>query len=63
VIGDVVNMHEKLKQASADIASYWKQSLSAALTSTEPECVDQVWNLGEHKGGAVSESVSEEGTS
>jgi len=61
VIGDVVNMHERLTQASADIVPGWRQSLSPVLPSTEPECVDQVWNLHqERKDGTVLGSVSTE---
>ena len=64
VIGDVVKMHDKLKQASLDIARDWNESLSAVLTPPEPESVDQVWNLHEErKAGTVLQSVSEEGVS
>jgi len=64
VIGDVVNMHEKLKQASADIAPDWRQSLPAVLRESEPECVDPGWNVHEAgKDGTLLGSVSPEGAS
>jgi len=63
VIGDVVNMHEKLKQASADIVPGWRQSLPAVLPATEPECADQVWDRCEQHDGTVLESVLTKGVS
>ena len=61
VIGEVVGLHEKLKQASSDMAIEWRQTLAAMQEPLHVQAENRPWSLSEQNGEpAALEDLSAE---